>query len=198
MSDDLVELENGKQLAREVRAGIEQAGAEGHFGVNIAKQEIVTVDRSIDDGSASGRYVVTNLTFPECNGPMAKQQEDEDSEAKNGADRVNKEQPTNSEATVPEQPAKGLLKPAPAAPEDEHQQPASVEKPPTSEEPLNSEKKPYPLVLPIPMSDNVNPLNPNLPKTVPTVPTSSGFSRNASLAVLGPQELRQTLEKVWA
>lgn len=188
MSDDLVEKKKGKKLAGEMRAGIEHAGAEGNVAVNIENQKLVT----LDSGSVNGlsEFLVTSLTFPEFANSMAKKRAAEaDLAAKNEADKVSKpEQITNNDVAV-QQPSKDQL-PVSACQEDEpKQQSAKVEEKPSHNDPI-PKKKPCPLVLPLAKSH----LNPNLPKS-PSVPTSPGFSRNSSLANLGPQELRQTLKK---
>lgn len=172
VSDDLVEKKKGKQLAGEVRASIEHAGAEEHVAVNIENQKLVTVDSGIADGLSE--YLVTNLTFSEPNDTMPMKHAADDLTGKTEADRVRTEQ-----VPVPG-----------AAQEGDRKQAATVEETGTPKDPI-PRKKPCPIVLSINAMSN---LNPTLPRT-PTIPTSPGFSRNSSLAVLGPQELRQTLKK---
>ncbi|KAG0592111.1 hypothetical protein M758_1G195200 [Ceratodon purpureus] len=220
VSDDLLEKRKAKKLAAEVRAGIQHAGTDGHVAVNVENQKLVTVDSGSTDGLSE--YLVTNLTFTEFNDTMATKHAAEDSAVIDEANRLSKEQPINNEATVPEQPINNEATvpeqptnseatvpeqpinneatvpeqpaeeqvPVPAAQEDEHKQPAIVEDTPTLKNPI-PRKKPCALVLP--SVGAMSNINSNIPRT-PTVPTSPGFSRNASLAVLTPQERRQTLK----
>lgn len=196
VSDDMIEKKEGKQLAGEVRAGIENAGAEGRVAVKIADQKLVTVDSG--PAGRPSEYLVTNMTFSKSNDTTAQNHAAaEDLAAKDAADRVSKEQLSNNEATVPEEPANDQAPLPAAAQEDEHKQPPTLkatvdQKPPALEDLCIAKQEPGALVLP-PVGA-MSSLNPNRPKT-PSVPTSPGFSRIASLAELERQDRRQALKK---